>query len=396
MKIICVALLLSLLLPITANAQPNVNDTGNLEEQMKSSIQNRLDELDLKDMDRFIRDIQTLENPIFTEATARDFVSKLLTGNIDFDMGKLWSYIINILFKEIAANLGLMAKIIVLAVLSGILKNMQDSFQNSSTAEIAHFVCYMVVMLLIMRSVSYAMGIGQRAIDNMLSFTQILMPVLLVLLVSIGGVTSSAILNPTIGLLVGLIGTVLRNVILFLILCATAITLVNHISDRVQLKRLGILMKNMCGWILGIVFTVFVGALIVQGALAASIDGISIRTAKFAVDTFVPIVGGLFAQAVDMVVGCSMLIKNAVGFMGLLVVAFICLYPLIKIFCIMIIYKFTSAMLESVADSRIADCLDDIGNILIILSITVAGMAMMFFLIIALIIGVGNVTTMMR
>jgi len=99
---------------------------------------------------------------------------------------------------------------------------------------------------------------------------------------------------------------------------------------------------------------------------------------------------------VDMVVGCSMLIKNAVGFMGLLVVAFICLYPLIKIFCIMIIYKFTSAMLESVADSRIADCLDDIGNILIILSITVAGMAMMFFLIIALIIGVGNVTTMMR
>ena len=396
MKIICVALLLSLLLPITANAQPNVNDTGNLEEQMKSSIQNRLDELDLKDMDRFIRDIQTLENPIFTEATARDFVSKLLTGNIDFDMGKLWSYIINILFKEIAANLGLMAKIIVLAVLSGILKNMQDSFQNSSTAEIAHFVCYMVVMLLIMRSVSYAMGIGQRAIDNMLSFTQILMPVLLVLLVSIGGVTSSAILNPTIGLLVGLIGTVLRNVILFLILCATAITLVNLISDRVQLKRLGILMNNMCGWILGTVLTVFVGALIVQGALAASIDGISIRTAKFAVDTFVPIVGGLFAQAVDMVVGCSMLIKNAVGFMGLLVVAFICLYPLIKIFCIMIIYKFTSAMLESVADSRIADCLDDIGNILIILSITVAGMAMMFFLIIALIIGVGNVTTMMR
>src|SRR5690606_34616264 len=102
----------------------------------------------------------------------------------------------------------------------------------------------------------------------------------------------------------------------------------------------------------------------------------------------VPIVGGIFAKAVDAVVGCSLLIKNAVGVMGLLVVAFICMYPLIKILCIMVIYKFTGAVLEPVADSRIANCLNEIGNIFIILSITVAGMAMMFFIIITLIIGV--------
>jgi len=147
---------------------------------------------------------------------------------------------------------------------------------------------------------------------------------------------------------------------------------------------------------LGLIFTVFVGALIVQGVMAASIDGISIRTAKFAVDTFVPVVGKMFAQAVDMVVGCSLLIKNAVGLVGLLVVASICLYPVLKILGIMAIYKLTSAVLEPVTDKRIADCLNDIGNMMIIIAITVAGMAMVFFLAITLVIGVGNAATMMR
>ena len=397
MKIFCILLLLLLLLPVPVHAaQPDIPRDESLEKQMKSGMERKVDELDLKDIDKFIRDIQAWENPIFNETSAKDIVKKLLTGDIEFDMGKLWLYITNIFFREITANLGLMAKITVLAVISGVLKKMHGSFQNTSTVEIAHFACYMVVILVIIQSISSVMSAGQRAIDNMLSFTQILLPVLLVLLVSVGGVTSSALLNPTIGLLVGLFGNILRNVIFSLILCATAVTLVNNISERVQLSRLGKLLKNVCGWILGIVFTIFVGVLIIQGSMAASIDGISIRTAKYAVDTFVPIVGGIFAKAVETVAGYSLLIKNAVGVMGLLVIAFICIYPMVKIMFITAIYKFAGAVLEPVADSRVTGCLDDIGNILIILSITVAGMAVMFFLIIALIIGVGNTAAMMR
>ena len=215
MKIFCILLLLLLLLPVPVHAaQPDIPRDESLEKQMKSGMERKVDELDLKDIDKFIRDIQAWENPIFNETSAKDIVKKLLTGDIEFDMGKLWLYITNIFFREITANLGLMAKITVLAVISGVLKKMHGSFQNTSTVEIAHFACYMVVILVIIQSISSVMSAGQRAIDNMLSFTQILLPVLLVLLVSVGGVTSSALLNPTIGLLVGLFGNILRNDIL--------------------------------------------------------------------------------------------------------------------------------------------------------------------------------------
>ena len=142
MKIFCILLLLLLLLPVPVHAaQPDIPRDESLEKQMKSGMERKVDELDLKDIDKFIRDIQTWENQIFNETSAKDIVKKLLTGDIEFDMGKLWLYITNIFFREITANLGLMAKITVLAVISGVLKKMHGSFQNTSTEEIAHFAC---------------------------------------------------------------------------------------------------------------------------------------------------------------------------------------------------------------------------------------------------------------
>ncbi len=397
MKACCIFLLFLMCLPVTAFAQPDTyGGPEDIREQMQLAIDRQLEGLNVERWDEFIEEIQQQGNPAFQEGNARDLIKKIVTGEFSLNLRDFWIHITRIFYREVMANLGLMAKIIALAVVCGVLKNMQDSFQSVSAAEVAYFVCYMVVMLMVIHSIMSAMEIGRRAVDAMASFTQSFFPVLLALLVSVGGITSSALLNPTIGLLVGFMGMVLEYVMFPLILASVVIIMINHISDKVQLNRLSSLLKNVCEWALGLIFTVFVGALTVQGVMAASIDGISIRTAKFAVDTFVPVVGKMFAQAVDMVVNCSLLIKNAVGLMGLLVIASICLYPVLKILCVMAIYKLASAVLEPVTDKRIADCLNDIGNMMIIIAITVAGMAMVFFLAITLVIGVGNAATMMR
>ncbi|MCM8900898.1 stage III sporulation protein AE [Caldicoprobacter algeriensis] len=397
MKACCIFLLFLLCLPVTAFAQPDTYiGSEDIREQMQLAIDRQLEGLNVERWDEFIKKIQQQGNPAFQEGNARDLIKKILTGEFSLNLKDFWVHITSIFYREVMANLGLMAKIIALAVVCGVLKNMQDSFQSVSAAEVAYFVCYMVVMLLVIHSIMSALEIGRRAVDAMALFTQSFFPVLLALLVSVGGITSSALLNPTIGLLVGFMGMVLEHVMFPLILASVVVIMINHISDKVQLNRLSSLLKNVCEWALGIIFTVFVGAMTVQGVMAASIDGISIRTAKFAVDTFVPVVGKMFAQAVDMVVGCSLLIKNAVGLMGLLVIASICLYPVLKILCVMAIYKLASAVLEPVTDKRIADCLNDIGNMMIIIAITVAGMAIVFFLVITLVIGIGNAATMMR
>lgn len=174
------------------------------------------------------------------------------------------------------------------------------------------------------------------------------------------------------------------------------LVLINHTSEKIRLDRLCNLVKNLCTWTLGIFFTIFVGVLTVQGVLAASFDGVSIRTAKYAIETFVPIVGSLFSKTVDMVVGGSLLVKNAVGMAGLIITVMIAFYPAIKILCLITVYKLSSALLEPISDSKVSDCLNDIGNVLTVLFVTVVGVAIMFFLTITLLIGASNITTMMR
>jgi len=397
MKAFSILLLLLLCLPVRTFAAPDSYGALNdIREQMRLTIDRQLQGINVENWDEFIEEIKQQGNPAFQEGGARDLIKKIVTGQFSLNLRDFGIHIARIFYREVMENLGLIIRIMALAVVCGVLKNMQDSFQSVSAAEVAYFVCYMVVALMVIHSIMSAVEVGRKAVDTMTSFTQGFFPVLLALLVSIGGVTSSAILKPTVGLLAGFMGMVLEHVMFPLILASVVVIMINHISDKVQLNRLSSLLKNICEWTLGFIFTAFVGALVVQGVMAASIDGVSIRTAKFAVDTFVPVVGKMFAQAVDMVVGCSLLIKNAVGLVGLLVIASICLYPVLKILGLMAVYKLASAVLEPVTDKRIADCLNDIGNMMIIIVITVAGMAMVFFLAITLIIGVGNAATMMR
>ena len=100
----------------------------------------------------------------------------------------------------------------------------------------------------------------------------------------------------------------------------------------------------------------------------------------------------MFSQTVDMVIGCSLILKNAVGVVGLIIAAAICLYPTLKIISLIAVYKLCGALLEPISDKRIVTCMNEIAGVLSMLFITVAGIAIMFFMTIALLVGVGNIT----
>lgn len=400
-----VAVLVLILLGISASTlivsanEANYLDEANYEDikaTMEIIIGEQVESIDTSEWDEFLKDIQQMEGAIGENKSAREIIMELITGNYTMDTGAIIKGIFNTFFSEIIYNLGLMAKIIAVAIVCGILNNMKTSFQSSSVGEISHFVCYIVVILIIIQSLLYILKVGKEGIEQMVRFMQILFPILIAMLAAIGSITSTSIMKPAIALLVGVVSTFIKNTMLPLILFSSIITLINNISGKVNIKNLGKLVNNICAWTLGGVFTIFIAVMSIQGVMAATFDGISVRTAKFALESFVPIVGGMFSQSVDTVIGCSLLVKNAVGITGLIIIALICITPSLKILGLLVIYKLSSAMLEPIADPRITECLNGIGTVLTILFITVMGTALMFFITITLIINTGHVSVMLR
>ncbi len=298
--------------------------------------------------------------------------------------------------REVGANLALMGKLILLAIICAVLSNLQNAFEQDNIGKLAHMVSFLVLITLAVGSFQMTMEIGKVTIDRMVSFMQILMPVLLALLAALGAFTTTAILHPFILVTLGILSTFFKVIIFPLVYFEAILKLVNYISEKFKISRLVDLFKDATKFCLGLSFTLFIGALSLQGVGGAVADGITLRTAKYMSGAFIPVVGGMFADALDAVIGGSLLLKNAIGLVGLVVIGVITLFPMLKILAIVIIYKLAAALIQPIGDTRVADTLQGMANSLLLVFASVATVSLMFFLTIIIIMVTANVTVMLR
>jgi len=134
----------------------------------------------------------------------------------------------------------------------------------------------------------------------------------------------------------------------------------------------------------------------VQGVNAAALDGVSIRTAKFAMDRFIPIVGGMFADTVDTLVGCSLVVHNALGVLGLLLVLGALLMPLIRVVMTLFLYRTAAALLEPVSNSPLCRTIGSYADVFQLLFVIQLSVGAMFLLLVAQLMMVANWTVMLR
>ena len=171
-----------------------------------------------------------------------------------------------------------------------------------------------------MSNFSDIINLAKNTIQNLVGFSQSLIPILITLMMTTGSIASASVVQPILLFLITFIGNIITTFLLPLILIGTALGIVSKVSDKVQINKLSKYFKSSTVWILGIVLTLFVGVLSLEGSLTSSVDGVTAKTAKAAVSNFIPVVGKILGDAVDTVIGCSNILKNAVGIVGALVI----------------------------------------------------------------------------
>ena len=107
-------------------------------------------------------------------------------------------------------------------------------------------------------------------------------------------------------------------------------------------------------------------------------------------------VGGLFADTVDTLIGGSVLIQNALGTTGLLLILGLCLTPLTQTLGAVVLYRGVSAALQPVAESRLLECMEAYAKALMLLFIIELCAAAMFMLLIAQVLAMTNLTVLLR
>ena len=367
----------------------NCDDTGDI-------LQDQLDNMDLSEIEKYVDDISKESEGFVPEVNVRELVLSLFKGNIVENLKEIGRGIASFFFKEVISNFAIMGKLLILAIFCAILQNLHNAFEEDAIGRLAYGICYILVIIMAVGSFNDAMKIGVDAIDKMVGFMQALMPTLLALLAAVGGISSSAVFQPLLFSSITLITTFIKVFVMPLVLFSAVLSILNNLSESINISKLASLLKQIAIGALGLVLTAFTGVITVQGIASVSIDGATIRTAKFAVDNFIPIVGSFLSDAFDAVVSCSMILKNGIGIAGFIMLLLICSFPLIKMFSIVLIYKVTSALIQPVLDNQIVQCLNDMSNAMLVLLTCVIAVAVMFFMALTVIMGIGNMTVMVR
>jgi len=297
------------------------------------------------------------------------------------------------LSKEILESSRLLVELLFLGLLCAVLKNIQNAFSKESVSSIGYYACFLVMVVLIIKSLKVAIGLGQDAIGSMIEFTDALMPCLIVLVAAVGGYASAATLDPVVIAAGKIISNVIADFVLPLTLIVVILQIVNSLSDSIKVSNLAKLLSDISKWSIGITVTVFVGIISIRSSVSATLDQVTAKTAKFAVDTFIPVVGKALSDAIATVAGYSLVLKDALGIIGLIFLITICVFPLLKIIVLALIYKLVGAVMQPVVDEKITGCLNSVGNSLTMVFASVLSVAVMFFIIIAIVISTGRLLT---
>ena len=86
------------------------------------------------------------------------------------------------------------------------------------------------------------------------------------------------------------ITNMIKTLVIPIISIITVLIIISKITDKVQISKLGNFLKSSVVWALGIILTIFVGVVSLEGSLTSSVDGVTAKTAKAAVSSLIPIV----------------------------------------------------------------------------------------------------------
>ena len=385
----CLIVITLLLLPVPAIGL----DTGPSEPVF--SLQDTMKSMDLDMLDAYKNNIDGEINSYFERKSVQEWLSDFVKGEWNFDIKEAGENIIRFLFKEIVANSSLLGKLLILSVLAALIINLQTSF-SEGVARISHLACFMALCAIALASFKLVLEIGHQTIDNMVAFMVGMLPQMMVLVAGLGNVNATVMLFPVLMITATAFANAIKNIVFPLIIMSAILNLVNNMSDTLKVARMAKFFGQMAQISLGFFLTIFVGIITLRTLYSSVLDKVALRTTKFVTDNAIPVVGKMVSDTIEVAAGYVVMIKQAFGIFAVLIILGIVIFPLLKIAAIALIYKIASAVAEPLGDSKTATILEVMSNHLFLMLAAVASVGLIFFIMIAIVVGMSNPLAMMR
>lgn len=344
-----------------------------------------LQEYDFGELDALLSENWNDKNISFEQ-----LVWSLMQGDVP-DEGEDWKgFLYQMFLKELDANLGILIKLVLLAIITAIFTNLSGSMGKGMIRENGFYITYLIMTALLMSSFYLIFQVAVETVEDILQIMEALIPTYMVAVGFSSGVTSSVVLQE--GMVMGMtsVSWGVEKIVFPIIQLYVVLGLVNNLLEEDYFSKLGELIKTVVKWILKSVLALVVGLNAVKSMLAPVTDSVASTALQRG---FSAIPGGQAVNAVSgVVIGSGILIKNAIGVGGMLLLVASVSVPILKMSVFILSYKCMAAILQPISDKRMIQGIQSIsegGQMLITSVLTVIVLFLLSIAIVAVSTNVG-------
>ena len=356
-------------------------------ESLSSGIDTIVSALDSAALESALSD----DDPFAQTGGFRQTLTAIARGEMTIDFQQTADLLSRQFFSAVRQSLWRLTRLIAPALLWALLKQF-----SGRSSECGRIVVQLFVCVFLTQDLSDHITLAVTTVQQISAGMQGLLPMLLTMMAAVGGSAGSALMQPAVVASASAMTSLISGITVPLAVASGVLCMLCHLGDGIRVQRLAEFTQQCAVWSLGIGFTVFIGVLTTRSVTAAAIDGVTLRTAKYALNNLVPFVGGLFADTVDTLVGSGMLVQSALGVTGLIVIASRAVLPLCQTLAAAMLYKLASALMQPVSDGSLAGCIHDFAKVLMLLFVLQLSAAAMYLMLIAQLIAVSGFTMMLR
>ena len=385
---ICVVGLFNIGPSIELLAESKTDD--NIIQELNNCIDVQIGNFDFNELDLYLSKLSS-QYSFLSANTFKDVVKQITLGDYFSDFNSVFDVIFSFLFSEIKNVLPVIFLIVAVSVISGLLNLIKASSSGDGVGSVIYFVCYAVIVLLISTIIKNVVDVTSSTLQTMSGQMEIIFPILLTLLTSIGSVASVGIYKPLVSVLIQGVSFLFSNFLFPIFIISFVLLVVGNLSTTIKLNKASEFLSSVFKWVVGFVFTMFGAFLTIQGISVARYDGISIKATKFAVKSYIPLIGGYLSDGLDLILCSSVIIKNAIGLVGLVLILLTIISPIIKIVVLKFGLQLVSAILEPIGNSGVSNFTSGCSKVLVYPIVLILSVAFMYLLSVGLIMSTANI-----
>lgn len=313
----------------------NVSAENDTHQEIISSLEDELSDFK-NSLPDSVRDF--LPNEIFKG----DF-SDLVNG--DINQFSFLDFSINYLLSSLPYILKSFSATLVLVLIISIFNIIKSTFSSEGLKNAFSLFSSTSVSIAVFSSLSSTINLSVDYIEMLCSTMNTFTPIMSALYIMNGAITTAAISNTSMMLFL----TIIENFILVglapIMKICFCFSLVGGISGSVDLSGISKIIKSFFTGTCIFLISIFSFVMSYQTVLSESADSLSLRTAKFAIGNFIPIIGGFIGDSLKTISSSLMLIKNSCGIVAIIVVVLITLPVLISLW----LNKFSFSLVASIS-----------------------------------------------